>query len=336
MALTELKSYRFRREREQTWRELERLVQAVESDGVTSLSAENLLRLPSLYRATLSSLSVARGISLDRNVLRYLESLSMRAYFCVYGARASLFQSVGGFFLRGFPNAVRAAGWPVLIAALCMCFGTLVGYAATSANADWFYTFVPEGVAGGRSPTSSTQDLREVLYGQGRGATESLAAFASFLFTHNAKVGMLCFALGFALGVPTILLLIHTGLILGAFVALYDGRGLMVEFLAWVSIHGTTELLAVILCGGGGLVLAGSIVFPGRASRLDTLAASGRRASRIVIGAVAMFFVAGLLEGFGRQLILDPQIRFAIAASALACWLVYLVYSGREVRDGDG
>jgi len=52
------------------------------------LSLDELQRLPILYRAALSSLSVARTIVLDRNLLLYLETLSTRAFLAVYGPRA--------------------------------------------------------------------------------------------------------------------------------------------------------------------------------------------------------------------------------------------------------
>ena len=55
-----LRSYEFRREREPSWRDLEELVTRAEKKGVRSLSAEELARLPLLYRTVLSSLSVAR------------------------------------------------------------------------------------------------------------------------------------------------------------------------------------------------------------------------------------------------------------------------------------
>ncbi len=59
----------------------------VERRGVRSLSLDELQRLPILYRAALSSLSVARTIALDRNLLLYLENLALRAYLAVYGPR---------------------------------------------------------------------------------------------------------------------------------------------------------------------------------------------------------------------------------------------------------
>ncbi len=331
-----LKSYEFRREREASWRELEDLLARAESGGIQSLTPRELFQLPNLYRATVSSLSVARSITLDRNVLLYLEGLAARAYFFVYGARGSLLVGIRRFFGRQFPQAVREARYHILAATFVLFAGIAVGCLLTLSNADWFYTFVGTGLAGGRTPTSTTESLRDVLYDDGGGLLESLYLFATFLFTHNAQIGMLAFALGFALGVPVVLLIFYNGLGIGAFVALYSSRGLTVEFVAWLSIHGTTELLAVLLCGGAGLWLGSAFAFPGRYSRIDNLARQGRKAGVIAIGAVVMLFLAGLLEGFGRQLIHDASLRYLIGSVALAFWLAYFTLSGRESGRGRG
>ncbi len=333
MAEVRLKSYEFRREREESWRELEALLARAESRGIQSLTPAELFRLPNLYRATISSLSVARSITLDRNVLLYLEGLAARAYFFVYGARGSFGVGVARFFGRQFPQAVRDARYNVLAAALAMFLGVAIGCLLTLSNTDWFYTFVSEGMSGGRSPTATTESLRAVLYDDGGGVLESLYLFATYLFTHNSQIGMLAFALGFALGVPVMLLMFYNGLLIGAFVALYASRGLTIEFVAWLSIHGTTELLAVILCGGAGLSLGSAFAFPGRHSRLDNLARRGRKAGMIAIGAVAMLLIAGLLEGFGRQLVQDPALRYLIGGAMLLLWLLYFTFAGRERAD---
>ena len=340
MSNDHLKSYAFRRERERTWRELEGLIGKTEAGGVRSLTPNEVMRLPGLYRASLSSLSVARSISLDRNVLEYLEALAARAYFCVYGARSGLSAAIARFFRAGFPNAIRAARWHIAVSALCLALGIAIGFALVSQDDDWYYSFVPPQMAGERTPTSSTEALRAVLYDGGGSEIGELNLFASFLFSNNAKIGMLCFALGFALGAPVVLLLVYNGLTLGAFLALYDSRGLLAEVLAWLLIHGVTELLAVIVCGGAGLVLGESLAFPGRHTRLANLALKGRVATRIIMGAVVMFFLAALLEGFGRQLINDPAWRYGIALVSLICWGGYFGLAGRsEVEragNGDG
>jgi uncharacterized membrane protein SpoIIM required for sporulation len=323
------KSYEFRREREAAWRELEALVEAVERRGVNSLAAEQRLRLPGLYRATLSSLSVARAISLDRNVLNYLESLSARAYFCVYGARSNPLRAIGAFFVRRFPGAVRAARSPVLFSFLFMVAGAVAGFWLTMADVEWFYTFVSADMAGDRTPSATTAALRAALFTGGDRGIDNLNFFATFLFTHNAAIGLLCFALGFAFGIPVALLLFYNGTVIGAFAALYAGRGLAAELGGWLLIHGGTELLAVVLCGGAGLVLGGALAFPGRHSRLDNLAGRGRSAALIAVGAVVMFLIAGGLEGFARQLVQETWIRYAIAVIMLTFWAIYFSWSGK-------
>ncbi|MXY56421.1 MAG: stage II sporulation protein M [Gammaproteobacteria bacterium] len=328
-----LKSYRFRQEREGKWRELEALIARAERHGLKSLDAEELARAPALYRACMSSLSVARSISLDANLLAYLESLSLRAYFVVYGVRANLGQVLARFFRRDFPVAVRRTGWSNALAAGLLLAGVATGWAVTAKEPAWFEAFVSTAMAQGRTPDATRQELAETIFDKPK-AADQMTAFATFLFTHNARIGMLCFALGAAFGVPVVLLLFYNGLAIGAICAVFDGKDLTVEFLAWLAIHGTTELTAIVLCGGAGLHLGGAMINPTRRTRLAALRAKGRTATILVVGAVVMLFVAALLEGLGRQLITDTTTRMAVGCTMLVLWLAYFTLGGRSVPMG--
>jgi uncharacterized membrane protein SpoIIM required for sporulation len=325
-----LKSYEFRRERQASWTELEGLVDVVEQRGMTALSADQLARLPSLYRHALSSLSVARSISLDRNVLDYLESLVGRAYFCVYGTRRHLRDALADFFGWRFPAMVRRFRWQILISALVTVGGVLVGFFLVLDDPERFYAFVSPEYAQGRVPSSTTEELKKVLYETETTAADKLTAFASFLFTHNAKIGILSFAIGFAAGLPVFYLMFLNGLVLGAFAALYHSRGLSLDFWGWILPHGITEISAVVLCGGAGLVLAQALIFPGRHSRLDNLGLKGRDAGVIALGAVVMFFVAGLIEGIFRQSVTNVAARYTVAITTLVVWGLYFTFQGRD------
>ena len=329
MAPLELKSSQFRRERQATWQHLEQVVDRIDRLGSAGLAPRELSRLPILYRSTLSSLSVAQAVSLDRNLLDYLNALSIRAYLCIYGSRSNPLEVIARFFGQRLPAEVRAIRWFVVASAAILGLGAVAGLLLTQAQPDYFYAFVPDGLAQGRTPTAATEVLREALYPE-ETVTEALWAFASFLFTHNSAVGLLAFGLGIAFGVPTVLLLFINGLTLGAFSALYVDRGLGAEFFAWLLIHGVTELLAIVLCGAGGLLLAKTVVFPGRHSRLANLAIDGRRAAVVICGAIALLFCAALLEGLGRQLILDMDWRFGIASASAVVWLGYFGLAGRS------
>lgn len=328
-----LKSSEFRKGREAGWRELERLVRQIERRGVRSLSLDDLQQLPILYRAALSSLSVARSIALDRNLLLYLENLALRAYFAVYATRANPINGLRDFFVRDLPQAVRAARWHILIAAAALLVGVAAGFILTVHDEAWFSSLMPSELAGGRGPASTAADLRaKELFAPWPGAAAAFGIFANVLFSHNTLVGLMCFGLGLAAGVPTLMLTVYQGLSLGAFIALHFNRGLTVECLGWVSIHGTTELGAVILLAAGGLVIADKILFPGRFARLENLAQHGRQAAQMAVGAILMLFVAGILEGGFRQLVQSTPARFAIGLGMAALWLVYFSRCGRRAR----
>jgi uncharacterized membrane protein SpoIIM required for sporulation len=324
-----LKSSQFRKEREASWRELDQLVARMEAKSPSVLEPAELMRLPTLYRAALSSLSVARAISLDRSLLGYLENLANRAYFQIYGPRAGMGRVLGQFFTEAWPHAVRTLARPIMLSVLVMMLSACAGYWLTQHDVEWYYTLMSQDIADGRSPASATDDLRAALYDGADAGGDSLSAFSSFLFVHNSRIALLCFALGIALGVPTLLLLISNGMMVGTFFALYAGRGLGFELGGWLIIHGGTELFAIALCGGAGFALADGLLFPGQKTRLRSLADRGRLAGTVALGSVGMLLVAGVLEGIGRQVITDDWTRYAIGIGMLALWALYF-RSGRD------
>lgn len=329
-----LRSSRFRAEREAEWTRLEALVRRVENGSLTRLSDEDLLALPELYRAALSSLSTARSISLDQAMIDYLEALCTRAYFVVYGARAKPMQRIARFFAVDWPAAVASLWRETAVSGLLLGAGIVAAFVLVSGDPDWFYSFVPRDLAGGRDPGATTEDLRATLY-DGAKSTSGLGLFATFLFTHNARVAIMTFALGFAFGLPTAMLLAYNGATMGAFVALFASRGLGVEAVGWLMIHGATELFAVVLAGAAGLKIGWALAFPGGETRLDAVRRAGRPAALAMGGVVLMLCVAGALEGVGRQLITDDLTRYAIAVGSFALWCAYF-YLPRRGRPVDG
>jgi uncharacterized membrane protein SpoIIM required for sporulation len=330
-----LRSSEFRKGREEAWRKLETIIEQVERRGQSKLSADDLQSLPLLYRTVASSLSVARAIALDRNLILYLENLALRAYFVAYGPRVGIVGCLGWFLRTGFPQAVRSCRWHILVSFLAILAGCIAGFALVKSNEEWFSAFVPQDLSGGRGMASTAADLRDhEIFAPWPGFTEAFVVFANFLFRHNATIGIMTFGLGIVGGVPTLVLMAYQGLTLGAFAALHDNRGLLVDFLGWVSIHGVTEIGAIVLCGAGGLVIAEKILFPNEYTRIENLALNGKVAAHLAGGAVLMLFVAGLIEGGLRQLVDMTAARFAIGSLTGAIWLWYFMSGREEKADG--
>ena len=242
-----LRSDRFRLERETDWRRLEAIVTALEKRRMRRISDEDLLALPVLYRQAASSLAVARETTLDAALLAFLESLVRRAWFQVYGPRTGLIAWARAFVGGGWSRAVREL-WPdILVALAVMLAGLAVGWLLVSSDPNWYYSLVPAELAGGRVPGADAAALRETL--EGADEANGLSILAAYLFSNNAGIAILAFALGFAFGIPTLLLLVHNMAMLGAMLFVFAGAGLGLEFAAWISIHGTTELGAILLAG---------------------------------------------------------------------------------------
>lgn len=329
-----LRSDRFRLEREGDWRRLEEIVARMESGGLKRVSDEDLLALPTLYRTAASSLSVARETSLDAATLRYLENLVQRAWFQVYGPRKGFFAWFREFIFGGWSRAVREIWLDICIALFVMVAGAVVGWLLVAQDENWFFRLVPADLAGTRVPGASREELLSTL--DVESSTGGLSAFAASLFSNNAGVCILAFALGFAFGIPSLMLLIHNMALLGAVLWLFADAGLLVEISAWLSVHGTTELFGILLAGAAGLHIGRSMAFPGKASVLEAASTSGRRAAVVMVGVVIMMIVAALLEAFPRQLVAGVESRFLIGGSFLAFWLAYFfLYFPRRIETGE-
>ena len=326
-----LRSDRFRQAREGDWQRLDAIVTRIEGGRLRKLSDEDLLALPALYRTAVSSLAIARETSLDAALIAYLEGLARRAWFAVYGPREGLGAWLRRFFLGGWSAAVRAMGIDLVIALAVMVLGTVVGWLLVSGNPDWYYSLMAGGSDDVRVPGASRAVLLHTLFGQQD--QNGLSMFAAYLFSNNAQVSLIAFALGFAFGVPSVLLLIHNTAGLGALLWLYHGQGLTLELVGWLAIHGTTELFVILLAGAAGLHIGRAMAFPGEQPVLTAAAVAGRRAAQVMVGVVLMLVLAALLEGFGRQLIDATYARLIIGGTMLALWNAYFfAYRPARVR----
>lgn len=316
-----LRSDRFRQDREGDWNRLEAIVRRMESGRLRGIPDADLLALPVLYRTVASSLSVARETSLDAATLAYLDGLVQRAWFLVYGPRIGFAAWLRRFLGGGWSAAVRGMWFDVLIAFAVMVAGTLAGYLLVSHDPDWYFSLVPSQFVDERVPGATREALQHTLFGHKD--EPALSVFTTYLFSNNAQVSILAFALGFAFGIPSLLLLVQNAATLGALLWLYHGKGLTLDLIGWLSVHGTTEMFAILLAGAAGLHVGRSIAFPGPSGVMQSVRVAGQRAAAVMTGVVLMLVVAAILEGFARQLIDNTQARLTVGISMLVIWLAY-------------
>lgn len=332
-----LRSARFRLEREAHWQRLDLLVSRVEKAGAAALGYQETRDMVAAYRQAMNSLSVARDISLDRAMVDYLESLCARAYLVIYAPQEGLGGLLVKLITRGIPQAVRRSFVPLLAAFVALILGIAVGYHLFSVDQNWYYAFVPEQMADMRTPGASTAYLRSTLYEGDPLAGNTLAAFATYLFSHNTQIAILIFALGIFWALPSFVLTFYNGLLLGAFYAMFAEKGLGYDVFAWLSIHGVTELSAIVIACAGGARLGFAVLLPGSLTRRESLRQQARDAVKLVILAGLMLITAAFIEGVLRQVILDPERRLVLGWGMGLFWLLWLSLAGRdrpEPQDG--
>ena len=306
------------------WDELESLVKQARR-AMRGMTPEQLSRLDVLYRRTTIHLAQVSTRTSDRRLTQYLNDLTAAAHGLIYlPPKQSLFAGIGHFVLEGFARAL-ARHWRVhAISAALLVGGALLAYFASMSDPLAAYALWPR--QDPRQPGSTHEQLLEVLRGGRDQAGGTKFLFASFLFSHNLKVGLLALALGVLAAIPTALLMIYNGMILGVFVAIHQQAGIDAELWAWILPHGVTEIGAIVLCGGVGLMLGRAVVAPGLLTRTEALQQAGQQAGVTSLGVAGMLFAAAIIESYLRQSHLSTSARLIFAAGSALFWVLFLVH----------
>lgn len=274
-----------------------------------------------MYRKASADLLLARDLAGQADTAAYLETLVGRAYTAIYSARRLRLGSVLRYFSHAWPRTLREEKAYVLVASAVFALGFLVAFVLTLADPVAFDHLLPSEWA--VSYAERPDDPRAERFGTM--GDEDAAAFSSMLMVNNIRVTIRAFALGLTFGVGTVAMLFFNGVLLGAIAANFAGWGQSLEFWALIAPHGVPEIFAIVLGGGGGLVLADALLRPGRRSRIQALRDRGRRALSLVGAAVPLLVIAGLIEGFVTPMAILPPVGklvfAAVAAVALGLWI---------------
>lgn len=304
----------------------EKLVERAEKLRARGLPFDELRELAHLYRSHSARLSRLRDQHADPDAIRHLNGLCVRAYAFLYSAGAS--QQDRRIWAASLPRLAGTTWRAVGLAWLLLVIGASVGGSLTRNDPAALYALLPMGF--GYTPERidrlwASQEARLAFFERSETPIGQNLYFGSMLFAHNTRVGLLSFATGMLAGVPTALLQLYNGVMIGAFTGLFLRDPLPLHFLAWLLPHAVPELTAITLCCAGGLVLGAAVAAPGRRRRLAALRQDSVPALLLVAGSVPLFLLAALTESFVRESALGTAPRLAVAAGyALALAAAHL------------
>ncbi len=310
----------FLNQRRPDWRRLEEILARVEGSGLATLDDDQATEFGRLYRRTASDLNQAQTFVSGEATVQYLNDLVARCYLVIYSKTRVDVRATLRYFLFGFPAAFRRNLGYFLFATALLAVGAVFGFLASYFDPDVARAYL-------------LPDMRMIQPGDEpeQQTTGDVAAFSSFLFTHNIAVTLTAFALGITLGVGTAWLMFATGIMMGALGAIFYEADQLLAYATGILPHGVLEIPAALLGGAAGFVLAQGIIRARPWPRLDELARAGKEALWLVGGCVPFLIVAGILEaGVARSpdSLLGPGVKLLVAGVFAIVFLAYTLLLG--------
>jgi uncharacterized membrane protein SpoIIM required for sporulation len=143
---------------------------------------------------------------------------------------------------------------------------------------------------------------------------------------NNTWVSFVMFVSGTLFSIGPVFYLLRNGIMLGAFEYYFFSKGLGTESILVIWIHGTLEILSIVVVGGAGLVLGHGLLFPKTYTRLAAFKRSGKDATKIAIGIIPIILLAAFVEGFVTRYTGMPiWLSVSILALSLSFMVWYIV-----------
>jgi uncharacterized membrane protein SpoIIM required for sporulation/uncharacterized RDD family membrane protein YckC len=308
------------------WRDFEREISNLHrhgKDGLRHLRPDHMVSLIESYHRLAGDLARARAIGRDSALVRHLNDIAIRAHNIFYGHIKTAKSGTEVYWGYRFPIAVRRHFAAIAVSGILMFTPAIISFVAVQFRPDVGFDLVPDAWL-------EFEPARQESLHTFPEMTRPLVA--SQIISNNIQVTLFAFGLGLTAGTGTSLLLVSNGVQIGALGGWLTAKGNGRAFWGWVMPHGGVELLAVVLAGGAGLILAKALIAPGEMRRDVALRKVAMDALVIELGVMVMLAFAGVIEGFVSPSSIGYEARLAVLAGTLVFWVGYLGFAGRHVK----
>jgi uncharacterized membrane protein SpoIIM required for sporulation len=303
------------------WARLQELTRTARR--MSTVTPEELDELTSLYQRCGAHLTHARvAYAADSALVSRLTLLVGDTHAVLYGQReGEVARTVAEFVTVTFPAAIFSLRRFIVVAALLTLVPWAVLQVWLSISPEAFELSAPDAAR----EAYINEDF-ESYY-----SSQPSQNFATQVFLNNIRVAFLAFAAGILLCVVTAAILVTNGANGGAAGGLFTHVGQADKFWGLILPHGLLEISAVIVAGAAGLRIGWTLIDPGDRTRRSALTEEARRAGNVLVGLVAAFLLAALVEGFVTGRPWSTWVRVGIGVVVFcAFWGWTIVYGVRE------
>ncbi|MCR8558432.1 stage II sporulation protein M [Mucilaginibacter sp. BJC16-A38] len=141
--------------------------------------------------------------------------------------------------------------------------------------------------------------------------------------SNNIYVAFVNFVSGIIFSVGAVYFAFRNGVMLGSFEYYFFSKGLGMQSVLVIWIHGTLEILSFIIAGAAGLVLGNSFLFPKTYNRFVSLKKGAKDGMKMTIGLVPLFLTAAFFESFVTR---HTEMPVWLSVSILTLSLTFMIW----------
>ena len=306
------------------WRKLEQGCLQLEHKSGGKLKPEHRAEFAKLYRAACADLALADAYQLPAATVRYLHQLVGRAHNQLYRSRRFEWHRWYELMFRRVPQQLFHDGYLRVAFALFWGFFLLAMFLSSK----WTPVHNFKEVVLSRDLMTQMEDMHSESPGSRNGPSGYEAAAMGNYINHNTGIGLRCFAMGLLFGIGGLFATVFNAIFLGAVFGHMTTAPQADNFFQFVTAHGPFELTAIVMSAGAGMRLGFSMVSTKGLGRLDSLTRAAQQCLPMMMAAVAMFFMAAVIEGFLSPSGAPYHFKAAVAMFSSILIMVYLVVLG--------
>jgi uncharacterized membrane protein SpoIIM required for sporulation len=284
-----------------------------------------------LFIQLTDDLAYARTFFPNSKATSYLNQLTQKAHGVIYQTKPNSKKRIKAFWLSEFPVLVYQSRKEVAVSFVILFISTLIGVLSNRYDTGFARIIMGDAY------------INMTMANMGKG--DPLAVYKSMnqvdmflgITLNNIRVSFLAFALGILTPIGVGFVLMRNGVMLGTFQAFMAGHGFLIDSVATIWVHGTLEIFAIVVAGGAGIIIGNSILFPKTYSRTESFRRGASKGSKIVLGLIPVFIVAGFLESFVTRYTHAPYaVRFGIILLSLSAIIYYFyIYPKQLIKRTD-
>lgn len=265
-------------------------------------------------------LSYARTFYKNRSVRVYLNGLAQKIYINIYKNKSNFLNSLKTFFFHDVPLISYQSRKTIYISFFLLLITVLIGVFSSMKDENFARSIL------GNQYVEQTID--NIEKGDPMAIYKQSDRFEMFILiaSNNLRVSLIVFIAGLFFSYGSIAIMIFNGIMLGVFMYFFYSRGIVSDFNYAVWLHGTIEILTLVIETTAGMLLGKALINPGTLSKSKAFSIWGKRGAMLFLATIPFILLAAFIESFlTRETGMSNWLRGLLILISVAIMLGYFV-----------